>query len=70
MRPPRDRAGLGCMHCDPVVRATTYGGPGDSFVRVTDSLNADGTISPMVVAKGYVGAVDVKVSFSNEGAPK
>ncbi len=46
-----DRGGLRCLTCDPVVRVTTYGGPGDQFVRVTDSLNADGSVSRQVVAR-------------------
>lgn len=55
-------AGMRCG-CDPVVRATTYGGKDDGFIRVVDSLNADGSISRLILARGSVGHIDVVVGF-------
>lgn len=60
---PRDRAGSGCQFCDPIVRRTVYGKPGDTVVRVVDSLNADGTVSRAIFTRGYVDRIAVRVAF-------
>ncbi len=56
-----DMSGLRCLACDPVVSATTYGDESDPFVRVVDSMNADGTISRVIFARGYASTIDVAV---------
>jgi len=59
---PETINGLSCPHCDPVVRAVTYGGPSSSFVRIVDTFE-NGRVHREIFARGFIHHVNVKVSL-------